>query len=206
MPSLSSMFLRNSSQAIGGIFLALLFGGMTSCGPRREQDNSARLQASITINKERGLRTKDLVIFQKILVDAAERGEAEIAMEKILPMLGLSEEALEIVSRNWSRPGRIICKGWACQLDVSGQSMTMAASKSIWVPGFGYPVVTLADRLQMKFRHMTDDKTIEFCSISGISVSGFSVVGANMFVDGEQSSFSPVVPPSWSYPSHACDF
>ena len=181
-------------------------GVLVSCGRHAEPADASHLQSSITLNKSRGLRPEVMAAFQKILVDAGAQGEADIPMPEILKLFRMSDEQLDVVRGNWLTPAHVVCDGWVCRLRATGTAVSVPASKEVWLPLVGYPQVKIADEFEMKFRHMNDDKTIEFCSISGVSITGFSLLGAVMVVDGDESTFTPFFSPSWTYPSRACDF
>ena len=194
------------SQLLTVFFGFLAIGVLASCGRQAGTGDDSHLQSSITLNKARGLRPEVLSAFQKILVDAGTQGEADIPMPEILKLFRMSDEQLDVVRENWLTPAHIVCSGWVCRLRATGTAVSVPASKEVWLPLVGYPQVKIADEFEMKFRHMDDDKTIEFCSISGVSITGFSLLGAVMVVDGEGSLFTPFFSPSWTYPSRACDF
>ena len=181
-------------------------GVLVSCGRQTAPKDESQLQSSITLNKSRGLRPEVFSEFKKILVDAVSQGKGDVPMPEILKMFRMSDEQLDVVRENWLTPAHVVCDGWVCRLRATGTAVSVPASNEVWLPLVGYPQVKIADEFEMKFRHMNDEKTIEFCSISGVSITGFSLLGAVMVVDGDESTFTPFFSPSWTYPSRACDF
>lgn len=190
------------------IILSTLLMGLTAgaCAPRRAPESRGELRGSVTITKDRGLDPAVVAKFREALVDVGYKGGGQVPIDAILALFNLDENQMGIVRQSWDKPGDVVCKGWTCHMSVSGSALDVPPSDRFWFPIVGSPKVRLADSVDLKFRHMSDDKTIEICSIRGVSVSGFSMVGATIFVDGERSTFTPVFPPSWSYPSRACDF
>jgi len=178
----------------------------TSCAPRHAPESESELRGSVTITRDRGLDPVIIAKFREALIDVGYKGGGEVPIEAILALFDLNPDQMAVVRRNWEKPGEVVCKGWVCRMDVEGSGMLVPPSDKLWFPVVGRPQVKLADSVLLKFRHMPDDKTIEICSINGVSVSGFTMVGATIYVDGERSSFTPVFPPSWSFPSRACDF
>ncbi len=191
------------------VFFAVGFSVISlvaSCGREPQPSEGSKLHSSITLDKSRGLNPDDVVAVQKILIGAAGEGEADIPLAEIFKLVRMSPEQLEVVRVNWTTPAHVVCRGWVCHARAIGTAVSVPASKDLWLPLVGYPQVKIADAVLMKFRHMSDDKTIEFCSISGVSITGFSLHGAVMVVDGDDSSFTPFFSPSWAYPSRDCDF
>lgn len=189
------------------IFASLTIAlAVVACAPRRAPESRGELRGSVTITKDRGLDPALIAKFRDALVDVGYKGGGEVPIESILVLFDLNPDQLAIVRQNWDRPGEVSCKGWTCRMTVRGSGMLVPPSDKLWFPVVGRPQVKLADSIELRFRHMPDDKTIEICSINGVSVSGFTMVGATIYVDGDRSSFSPVFPPSWSFPSRACDF
>ncbi len=189
------------------VMTTLLFALLdVSCAPRRAVESQSELRGSVTITKDRGLDPEIIAKFRAALVEVGDRGGGEVPIETILALFDLNEDQMAVVRHNWDQPGVVVCKGWVCRMNVRGSGMMVPPSDKLWFPVVGRPQVKLADSVELKFRHMPDDKTIEICSINGVSVSGFTMVGATIFVDGDRSSFTPVFPPSWSFPSRSCDF